>query len=85
MIRVAFETLLLFLLPFGLYALALVIARRLGIALPHMTAGLMGLSAAGLGLVALFFIGLGLLSAQRQGAYIPAHVENGRLIQGDIQ
>lgn len=85
MIRIAFETLLLFFLPFGLYALALIVARRWGITLPHMTTGLLALSAAGLLLVALFFIGLGLLSERHQGAYMPAHIENGRLIQGEIQ
>jgi len=84
--RAVLETLSLFLAPFALFALYLLLRLRYPLALEHWTRGrlslltLAGLAAAVLGLFLLS------LTAQRgHGVYVPAHVENGVIVPGHFQ
>ena len=85
MIRVTFETLVLFVIPFVLYSLWLKIAQRSTLDPENWSRPLLSLVVAGLILVALFFVGTGLFSERHLGAYEPAHVENGRLVPGTFK
>jgi len=84
--RAAFETILLFLAPFALFAIYLALRLRFPADLEHWTRGRVSkLSLAGLAF-ALFGLVLLEFSAPRgQGKYVPAHVENGVLIEGHFQ
>jgi hypothetical protein len=86
MARNVLESLALFLSPFGVYALYLVLRARYPLEVEHWTRGrvsimtLIGLTAAVLGLVA-----LNAFAPRGRGVYIPAHVENGVLVPGRIE
>jgi Family of unknown function (DUF6111) len=81
--RFAFE-LLLFLLPFALYAAYLRLSKYDAEKPPHphpWTA----LFAAGLAIVAASFVVWGVTEGSgRQGIYVPPHVENGRVVPGRV-
>jgi hypothetical protein len=84
--RAAAESIGLFLLPFVLFALYLALRLRYPLALEHWTRGrvatliLAGLAAALIGMIAIVST-----SPRGHGVYVPAHVENGVLIQGHIE
>ncbi len=84
--RVVFRPALLFLLPFLLYAVWLLLNRRMPFARDHWGRGvvssltLLGLAAAVLGMLA-----FGIFADRRLGAYVPAHIENGSVVPGHIQ
>jgi hypothetical protein len=84
--RAFLETLSLFLAPFVLFALYLLVRLRYPLALEHWTRGrlslltLAGLAAAVLGL---FF--LSLTAPRGHGGYVPAHIENGVIVPGHFQ
>jgi len=84
--RAVLEPLALFLTPFAIYAIYLVLRARYPLKVEHWTTGrvsiltLIGLMAAVASLVALN------LSAPRgRGVYVPAHVENGVLVPGHFE
>jgi hypothetical protein len=84
--RAVLETLALFLTPFALFAIYLMLRARYPLAMAHWTPGrvsaltLAGLAAAVLGLALLT-----LTAPRGRGVYIPAHVENGVLVQGHFE
>ena len=84
--RVVLRPALLFLLPFLLYAVWLVLRRTTPFAREHWHGGvvssltLLGLAAAVLGMLA-----FGIFTDRRLGAYVPAHIENGVVVPGHIQ
>jgi hypothetical protein len=84
--RTVVEPLALFLSPFAVYALYLVLRARYPLEVEHWTRGrvsimtLLGLAAAVLGLIA-----LDAFAPRGQGVYVPAHVENGVLVPGHIE
>jgi Family of unknown function (DUF6111) len=84
--RTVLEPLALFLSPFAVYALYLMLRARYPLEVEHWTRGrvsaltLIGLAAAVLGLVA-----VNALAPRGRGVYIPAHVENGVLIPGRFE
>jgi hypothetical protein len=84
--RVVAESIGLFFLPFVLFALYLALRLRYPLAVEHWTRGrvatliLAGLATAILGMVALVST-----APRGHGVYVPAHVENGVLIQGHIE
>jgi hypothetical protein len=84
--RAVAESIGFFLLPFVLFALYLALRLRYPLALEHWTRGrvatltLLGLAAAVLGMIALVST-----APRGRGVYVPAHVENGVLIQGHIE
>lgn len=85
MTRALIEAVGLFLTPFALYALWLVFrARHPAIAAQFCDGPLLNLCFAGLALVLAGFFALGWLSP-RQGAYVPAHLDNGQIAPGRLQ
>jgi hypothetical protein len=86
MLRAAFESIGLFLLPFLVFAGYLALRLRYPLEIAHWTHSrvarmtLIGLSLALAGLIA-----LGLTQQRGKGVYVPAHVENGVLIPGHIE
>jgi hypothetical protein len=84
--RAIFDPLALFLSPFAVYALYLLLRARYPLEVGHWTRGrvsimtLLGLAAAVLGLIA-----INALAPRGRGVYVPAHVENGVLIPGRIE
>jgi hypothetical protein len=86
MARSILDSLLLFALPFVLYAAALLAQRRYPFLQLHWPRGRLALlTIAGLALVVLGLVFFGLLAPRRQGAYHPAHIEGGRLVPGEIE
>lgn len=84
--RAVLEPLALFLSPFAIYVVYLVLRARYPLEVEHWTTGrvsiltLIGLAAAVASLVVLN------LSAPRgRGVYVPAHVENGVLVPGHFE
>jgi hypothetical protein len=85
MIRRFLYELLLFLLPFALYAAYLRVSRRENFGLSRDHPWTM-LFASGLLLVAASFLYLGLVEgAGQSGTYVPPHVENGRVVPGHVE
>jgi hypothetical protein len=86
MLRLLSQEVLLFLLPFGAYALLLVARQRL----PFMREPWTGqaalvLATIGLMLAVVGLVALGLLGPRHRGAYQPAHIEKGRLVPGHME
>jgi hypothetical protein len=84
--RALFETIALFIAPFVLFAIYLALRLRYPLAIEHWTRGRVSL----LTLAGLVAAALGLLLAdsfapRAQGRYVPAHLENGSLIQGHFE
>ncbi len=86
MSRALLESLALFLSPFAVYVIYLLLRARWPLEVDHWTTGrvsmltLIGLVAAVLG-----FVGLALFAPRGQGVYVPAHVENGVLVPGRFE
>jgi len=84
--RAIFDPLALFLSPFAVYALYLLLRARYPLEVEHWTRRrvsimtLLGLAAAVFGLIA-----INALAPRGRGVYVPAHVENGVLIPGRIE
>lgn len=85
MTRAVVQELLLFLLPFVLFAAYLVIRRRNPLAWAHWSSQSLWLTIAGLGVVVLSLVATGLLADRETGAYVPTHMENGRLVPGHFK
>jgi len=85
MIRVIFENLLLFIVPFILYSVWLKIVQKSTLDPENWSRSLLALVSAGFILVALFFVASGLFAERHLGAYTPAHVENGQLVPGTFK
>jgi len=86
MLRAAFESIGLFLLPFLAFAVYLILRLRYPLAVEHWTRGRMAtLTLVGLVAVLAGLIALGFTGRRGKGLYVPAHVENGVLIPGHIE
>jgi hypothetical protein len=85
MARAIFESLGFFLTPFVLYALFLIYTMRHPLVFASWSkTSVANLAIAGLLLAIAGFVVFGLESSGR-GAYVPAHIENGRLTPGRLQ
>ena len=83
MIRVIVEAIALFLVPFAAFAVFLLLRRRNPASVDAWTAGTAAnLALAGLALAALMIFVFGVFEERPKGAYVPAHVENGRVVPG---
>jgi hypothetical protein len=81
--RIIIQPLLLFATPFVLYALYLAARRRFPFVAELWTRSVVStLAIAGLAAAVAGFVLFGLLSPRSQGAYVPAHIEDGRLTPG---
>lgn len=86
MIRVVAEAVALFLVPFVLFALYLLMRRRNPASVDAWTGSTAAsLSLAGLALAALAIFVFGLFEHRPLGAYVPAHIENGQLVPGRFE
>ena len=86
MIRGLADGVALFLLPFLLYGVAVVLQRQFRIVGPQWTSGrLLVLGVAGLALVMLALLGYGLVAPRHAGAYLPAHLDGNRLVPGELR
>lgn len=86
MLRSALDPLALFLSPFIVFAAYLALRARYPLAVEHWTRGrISALTLIGLFIAAAGMFFFGLNATRGQGAYIPAHIENGALVPGHIE
>lgn len=85
MMRALVEELLLFLLPFALFALYLAARRRNPLDFEHWGERTYWLVIAGLGLAIASLIWAGLTSERRKEGFQPTHMENGRVVPGQFR
>ncbi len=84
--RTLLESLGLFFAPFAVFALFLGLQARYPLAIEHWSKSRVAtLSLIGLGAVLLGLVVLQLTAPRGEGAYVPAHMENGRLVPGKIE
>lgn len=84
--RVVLEPALLFLSPFVLYAAALLAFRTPPFAAYYWSRGTLSwLTLAGLCVAVVGMLLLGVFAERHSGAYVPAHIENGRLVPGRLE
>lgn len=77
---------LLYLAPFAVYLVYLVARRVYILSFDHWTRSVITtLSVAGLVLVLSSLLLTGFFAERHEGAYAPAHIENGKLVGGAIQ
>ena len=84
MTRVFVEELLLFLLPFALFALWLLLARKSPLARAHWSGQVPWIVVAGLLRVVATLLYTG-FTAPRGKAYVPAHMEDGQFVPGRLE
>lgn len=85
MTRAVVQGLVLFLLPFVLFGIYLVIRRRNPLLWSHWSSQSVWLTIAGLSFVVISLIAAGLLEERQTGAYVPTRIENGRVVPGHFQ
>ncbi len=85
MLRRLLEEFGLFLIPFALFLLFLLVAGRNPLRAVHWNPHLLRLALAGLVIVIGTLVYDGLFSERRDGGYVPAHMENGRLVPGQFR
>jgi hypothetical protein len=84
--RVVLEPLVFFLAPFVVYGLFIGFRRRHPLALDHWSGGAVStLTLIGLASALIGMLGLGLFAERHTGAYVPAHIEKGKLVPGRMQ
>jgi hypothetical protein len=85
MLRRVLEEFGLFLIPFALFLVYLVLAGRNPLRRVHWDPHLWRLAMAGLTVVIGTLVYEGLFSERRAGGYVPTHMENGRLVPGEFR
>ncbi|MGU3540124.1 DUF6111 family protein [Methylobacterium sp. A54F] len=85
MLRRVLEEFGLFLLPFGLFFAYLLLVGRNPFHRVHWEAQVFRLVLAGLGVVIASLVITGLFSERHETGYVPAHMENGRLVPGQFR
>jgi hypothetical protein len=85
MTRAVIQGLVLFLLPFVLFAIYLVSRRRNPLTWSHWSDQSLWLAIAGLSFVIVSLVATGLLAERQTGIYVPTHVENGRVVPGHFE
>jgi hypothetical protein len=82
MLRLILDDVLLFFVPFALFAFWLVITKRNPLDIAHWSGWKFGLAVAGilLGIGSIIFAGMN--ADTHTGPYTPPHMENGRLVPG---
>jgi hypothetical protein len=82
MIRALLDELLLFLLPFAIFGLLLVLRRKKLLDIESWSASAAWLAMAGLVLVIASLVYAGAFVDRPESGFEPAHMENGRLVPG---
>ncbi len=85
MTRVFIEELLLFLLPFALFAIWLLLRRKSPLVRAHWDGQVPWIVLAGLLAVAAALLYAGFTAPRGKGAYVPAHMENGQFVPGRVE
>ena len=85
MIRALPRLLGFFLVPFLLYAIWLIVRRENPLLVDRWTRVAGPLVAAGLACVIVGLVIAGLTAPRYEGGYLPAHVENGRIVPGRMR
>jgi hypothetical protein len=85
MTRVLFAEALLFLAPFLLFAGYLALRRRNPFQVAAWEGSLSWLVIAGLALAVASFVVFGALAPRETGAFVPPHMEDGRLVPGQFR
>ncbi|MCJ2036566.1 DUF6111 family protein [Methylobacterium sp. J-068] len=85
MIRRVVEEVLIFLLPFLLFALYLAVSGRRLHDREHWDGQVFRLTLAGIGFVILSLVATGLFAERHRGGYVPPHLENGQVVPGRFQ
>ena len=84
--RAILEPAALFLSPFIAFAIYLVLHARYPLASEHWSRGRVStLTLVGLAVAVLGMLVFGLSAPRGYGTYVPAHIENGRLVPGHIE
>jgi hypothetical protein len=84
--RAILEPALLFVSPFAAYTVYLVLRRNYPFAMEHWTKSAVStLTLAGLVFAVTGMIAFGVFAPRHVGAYVPAHIENGKLVPGHMQ
>lgn len=85
MIRTVFGEVLLFFVPFAVFALFLILRRRNPLHMAAWSDSTMWLVIAGLVCVIISFLYTGLTAERPTGAFEPPHVEDGRVVPGQFR
>ena len=85
MTRAILQELVLFFLPFVAFALYLVIRRRNPLLWSSWSAQSVWLVIAGLAVVVVSLVATGILADRETRAYVPSHMEGGRLVPGQFR
>lgn len=86
MARDVLESLALFLSPFAVYAVYLVLRARYPLEVEHWTRErLSAMTLIGLAAVVLGLVAINAFAPRGRGVYVPAHVENGVLVPGRFE
>ncbi|MCG7391908.1 DUF6111 family protein [Microvirga sp. ACRRW] len=85
MTRAFLQGLVLFLLPFVLFGVYLVIRRRNALAWSSWSDQSLWLTIAGLVMVIASLVVTGFMTDHHTGAFVPTHIENGRVVPGQFQ
>ncbi|HYP58646.1 MAG TPA: DUF6111 family protein [Beijerinckia sp.] len=84
--RIIVQPALLFISPFVAYTIYLTLRRTHPFVVDHWTHGtLSSLALAGLVIAALGMFAFGIFAERHEGAYVPAHIEHGRIVPGKMQ
>ena len=85
MIRIFLETLVVFLIPFALFAGWLMLSRKSAFDPEHWSKPFLILVISGLILIALSFVISGVFAERHLDTYVPAHMENGKFVPGGFK
>lgn len=84
--RIIVQPALLFVSPFAAYFIYLGLRRTYPFAVDHWTHGAVSMLAlAGLVITVVGMLVFGIFAERHVGAYVPAHIEDGRLVPGRMQ
>ena len=85
MTRTVITEVLIFLIPFALFALFLVARQRNPFLRAAWSGSVSWLTLAGLALAIAGLVYMGATSERRQGPFVPTHLEDGRVVPGQFQ
>lgn len=85
MIRIILQEVALFLIPFALFAVVLVLQRRSVLNIESWSASFVWLALAGLLIVIGGFVYAGLFGERNTGPYVGPRIENGRPVPGGFR
>ncbi|WGJ14680.1 DUF6111 family protein [Methylocapsa sp. D3K7] len=84
--RAILDPLLLFASPFAAYAVYLVLRQKYPFTVEHWSKSAVStLTLTGLAIAVTGMLAFGIFAPRHEGAYIPAHIENGRIVPGRLQ